>query len=223
MKSTCPLCGVRKAKRACPGVGHEICAVCCGTKRLTEIACPPDCPYLTAARAHPAAVVQRQQERDMAFVLPRISDLTQMQYRLFLFVQAMVLQHAKSAVPPILDSDVAEAAATVAKTIETARSGIIYEHQATGIPAQRLATELGKAVMDIARRAGAEASRVERDAALALRRIERLAREAAGEATDVDRPKGSWLALAERMMGPAAVADAPAEMPAKDEPRIIIP
>jgi hypothetical protein len=223
MKSICPLCGVRKAKRACPALGRDICAVCCGTKRLTEIACTPDCRYLSSARAHPAAVVQRQQERDMAFVLPRISDLSKMQYRLFLFVQAIVLQHAKSAVPPLLDSDVAEAAATVAKTIETARSGIIYEHQATALPAQRLATEVGQAVMDVARRAGADASRVERDAAMALRRIERLATDAATEVPDPDHPKASWLTLAERMMGPAAAAEAPAETPAKDEPRIIIP
>ncbi len=223
MKSTCPLCGVRKAKRACPALGRDICAVCCGTKRLTEIACTSDCRYLSSARAHPAAVVQRQQERDMAFVLPRISDLSKMQYRLFLFVQAILLQHAKNAVPALLDSDVAEAAATVAKTIETARSGIIYEHQATAIPAQRLATEVGQAVMDVARRAGAEASRVERDASVALRRIERLAREAAAEFPDADRPAEAWLALAERMMGPAGAADAPAEMPAKDEPRIILP
>ncbi len=99
MKTTCPLCSTRKAKRACPGVHREICAVCCGTKRLTEIACPPDCPYLATARVHPPAVVMRQQDRDMGFVLPRISDLTEMQYRLFLYVQALVLQHAKATIP----------------------------------------------------------------------------------------------------------------------------
>lgn len=222
MKSVCPLCGVRRAKRACPGVHRQICAVCCGTKRLTEIACPSDCPYLSTARAHPAAVVQRQQERDMAFVLPRVSDLSETQYRLFLFVQAIVLQHAGNAVPSLLDTDVVEAAATVAATIETARSGIIYEHQAASLPAQRLASEVGQAVMNIARRAGADASRIERDAAIALRRIERLAREAAVESPDADRPAASWLALAERMMGPPGAGDSAAP-PSKDEPRIIIP
>jgi hypothetical protein len=203
-------------------VSRQICAVCCGTKRLTEIACPSDCPYLSSARAHPAAVVQRQQERDMAFVLPRISDLSETQYRLFLLVQAIVLQHAENAVPALLDADVAEAVATVAATIETARSGIIYEHQARSMPAQRLAAEVGNAVMDIARRAGSDASRVERDAAVALRHIERVAREAAVESPDADRPGASWLALADRMMGPAGSAQS-ATGPSKDEPRIIIP
>ena len=47
----CPLCGKRNARRACPALGHLICAVCCGTKRLTEIACPSDCGYLATARS----------------------------------------------------------------------------------------------------------------------------------------------------------------------------
>src|SRR5437762_3565531 len=152
MRALCPLCGTRKAKRACPVINRDICPVCCGTKRLTEIACPPDCPYLTSARVHPAAVVQRQHERDMQFLLPRIGDLTETQYRLFLYVQALVLTYAKSAIPAPHDVDVAEAAATVAATLETARKGIIYEHQAASLPAQRLATEIGRAVADLAKR-----------------------------------------------------------------------
>lgn len=224
MKSICPLCSTRKARRACPGTNQVICAVCCGTKRLIEIACPPDCVYLATARSHPAAVIQRQQARDMEFVLPRISDLTEAQYRLFLFLQAAVLQHAKGALPPPHDADVADAAATVAATLETARKGIIYEHQAASIPAQRLATEIGRAITDLGKRAGSEAARLERDAAAALRRLERAAREAAAHVPDPSAPESSWLALATRMMGDAATARerSDAVTPA-EEPRIIVP
>jgi hypothetical protein len=227
MKSLCPLCGTRKARRACPGTNQVICAVCCGTKRLTEIACPPDCVYLASARTHPAAVIQRQQARDLEFVVPRISDLTEAQYRLFLFLQATVLQHAKGALPAPHDNDVAEAAATVAATLETARKGIIYEHRAASIPAQRLATEIGRAIADLAKRAGSETARLERDAATALRRLERAARETAAHVPDPSSPESSWLALATRMMGGAAAAagesgeereDAPA-----DQRRIVLP
>jgi hypothetical protein len=222
MKSVCPLCGTRKARRACPGTNQVICAVCCGTKRLIEIACPPDCVYLATARSHPAAVIQRQQTRDMEFVLPRISDLTDAQYRLFLFLQATVLQHAKGALPPPHDADVADAAATVAATLETARKGIIYEHQAASIPAQRLATEIGRAITDLRKRAGSEAARLERDAAAALRRLERAAREAAAHVPDPSSPESSWLALATRMMGDAATARSDVDAP-REEPRIIVP
>ena len=105
---TCPLCGARKAKRECPALGRVICAVCCGTKRLTEIPCPDSCSYLTAARTHPAATVQRRHERDLRFFLPLVADLTEPQSRLVLLFQAVLLRHAAQAIPAVLDPDVAE-------------------------------------------------------------------------------------------------------------------
>ena len=223
MKGTCPLCGDRKAKRACPAVRQEICAVCCGTKRLTEIACPPDCVYLTTARAHPPAIVQRQHQRDMHFLLPRISDLTEAQYRLLLFAQAIVQQHARGAMPALLDEDVAEAAATVAATLETASKGIIYEHQAASIPAQRLVVELRRALDDLRKRAGSEVSKVERDVAVALKRLERIAREARAEVPEEGAPERSWLALATRLLGSGAAGEASSDRSVEqDKPRIVI-
>jgi hypothetical protein len=220
MSALCPICATRKAKRACPGIGRDICSVCCGTKRLVEIACPPDCPYLASARAHPAAVVQRQQDRDMRFLLPRISDLSEPQYRLFLFLQGVVLQYAREADPTPLDIDVAEATATVAATLETAGKGIIYEHQAATIPAQRLAAEIRKVVAEVAQRNGADAARVERDAAKSLRRIEGAARAAQAEVPDATYPDMSWLAMSTRLMSSAAAAE-PVK-PEADKPRIVL-
>src|SRR5262245_52129795 len=83
---TCPLCGARRARRACPALGHEICAICCGTKRLTEIQCPSDCVYLAAAREHPAAVLVRQQQRDFGVVMQFARDLNDRQARLFVLI-----------------------------------------------------------------------------------------------------------------------------------------
>src|SRR5262249_45724774 len=40
------LCRSRKGKRACPALRQTICPVCCGRKRIVEIACPSDCVYL---------------------------------------------------------------------------------------------------------------------------------------------------------------------------------
>ena len=62
----CPVCNQRKARRECPALHQTICTVCCATKRMVEINCPPDCPHLAAAREHPAAAVKRQQERSLA-------------------------------------------------------------------------------------------------------------------------------------------------------------
>lgn len=159
-------------------MGQTICAVCCGTKRQAEIKCPPDCAYLSSARAHPAAPTQRRRERDFRFLLPLIQDLSEPQYRLLLAFQAIILEHAASALPAPHDTDVADAAGTLASTIETAGKGIIYEHQTASVPAQRIAAELRELLAEIGRNAPAAAR--ERDAATALRRIEQSARDAAG-------------------------------------------
>src|SRR5690349_21016564 len=76
---TCSLCGTRKARRSCPALGRMICPVCCGTKRLKEINCPPTCSYLGNAEAHPPAVVQRQRERDLPMLVQMIEGLSAQQ------------------------------------------------------------------------------------------------------------------------------------------------
>lgn len=216
MKGDCLLCGTRKAKRGCPALGRDICPVCCATKRHVEISCPPDCGYLSSSRAHPAAVVQRRQERDMRFLVPRIAELTETQYRLLMLAQALVVQHARSASPAPIDTDVAEGIASVAATLETAGKGIIYEHRATAIPAQRIADEISAAIRDLVTRAGADGARLERDAAKALRALERTARDAQKDLPDAARPEASWLVFAARIMEsaaslpPASAQDTPA-------------
>ena len=195
----CPLCRQRSPKRECPALGQTICAVCCATKRQVEISCPPDCPYLSSARAHPAAAVQRRRERDVRFVLPLVQDLADQQYRLLLAFQATILKHARAALPSPNDADVRDAAGTLASTLETARKGIIYEHQTASVPAQRIAGELRAFIAQLERDGPLKG--LERDAATVLRRIEQGAREAgAAFAEDGDR---AYLGLLGRMMADA--------------------
>jgi hypothetical protein len=192
----CALCG-KRGRRACPALGQSICAVCCGTKRQREIRCPADCGYLSAAREHPAAAVQRRHERDLRFFVPLVAELTEPQYRLLLFLQAVTLEHAAGALPALRDEDVADAAGAVASTLDTAGKGIIYEHQAASVPAQRLAGELGRAISELSGREGTPAS-IERDAAAALRRLQQGASTAGAALTGDDRPV--FLGLLRRLM-----------------------
>jgi hypothetical protein len=171
---SCPLCRSRKARRACPALNQTICPVCCGTKRLTEIQCPDDCPYLTSAREHPAAVVKRQQEHDVAILLPTLQGLTERQYQLFFLFQSLIARHTPEGFARLVDDDVAEAAAAVASTLETAARGVIYEHTAQSRVAQRLANEM-KTMLAEMRQQGATV--YDREAAIVLRAIEKGARE----------------------------------------------
>lgn len=173
---SCPLCRSRKPRRRCPALGQAICPVCCGTKRKVEIACPVDCPYLASADAHPPAAVRKQRQRDFEFAASLVHRLTDGAYALLLTLQDAVARYRPTTIPALQDPDVAEACGALASTLETSAKGIIYEHQAQSLPAQRVVGELRAVVAAAAaRRPGG----LERDATEALRRMERGAKTAA--------------------------------------------
>jgi len=170
----CPLCQKRKEKRSCPALGRSICAVCCATKRLVEIDCPSDCPHLAASREHPAAIVRKQQEADVAALLPSMSGLTERQHQLFFLFQSVIAKSRPEGLARLTDDDVAAAATACAATIETAAKGVLYEHSPDSLPAQKLAGEI-RALLAQLREHGATV--YDREAAIALRAIEKGARE----------------------------------------------
>lgn len=170
---TCPVCHQRKARRDCPALGQTICSVCCGSKRIVEIDCPPECVHLSTARAHPAAVVRRQHEADVAVLYPSVQPLTERQHQLFFLFHSAIARHQPEGFGRLVDADVAEAAAAVAATLETAAKGVIYEHSAPAATAQRLAVDLTALLHEI-RAQGATV--YDGEAALTLRAIEKGAR-----------------------------------------------
>jgi hypothetical protein len=170
----CPVCGKRKARRACPALGRDICAVCCGTKRQVEIRCPPDCGYLSVAREHPPAAVQRQREHDLALLMPVVHDLTRRQSQIFFLLMTSAARHVPDGLYKLADDDVAEAAASLATTLETADRGLIYEHRAATLPAAHLAAAFRKMLEEVRGEIG---KAFDRDSAAALRRMEIAARD----------------------------------------------
>jgi len=200
----CPLCNQRKAKRACPALGRPICAVCCGTKRLVEINCPSDCGYLSAARSHPPAVVQRQQELDRAMFLPLLQGFSERQARVFLMLAALVSKHQADTLQRLGDDDIAQAADALASTLETAGRGILYEHRPSSAAAARLMSELKAMVDEVVKNAG---SALERDAAIALRRIEDAAKTMSASAVKTTQTQSELQQLFARVLAPPPGAD----------------
>lgn len=169
---SCPLCRIRKAKRSCPGTGAQICTVCCGTKRLVEIRCPPTCIYLESAQRHPAAVVRRQQERDLALLMGALGPLSEPQLQLFFVIHTFIARFTHEGVP-VSDADVAEGAGALATSFEAASKGVVYEQTATAPAAEALRREIKGLLTKIGGEGG---SRFEREVAAVLRGIERGAR-----------------------------------------------
>lgn len=213
---TCPLCRQRKARRECPALQQKICTICCGSKRLTEIACLPDCVYLISAREHPAAVVRREQERDVATLLPTIRHLTERQYQLFFLFHSAIARHVPDGFARLLDVDVADASATLAATLETASRGVIYEHQAQSVPGRKLTTEL-KSLLDEIREQGGRV--FDHEVAVTLRAIEQGALDA-----EKREPGGrSYLDIMRRLLESKPVAERLAAEQAPQGSSIILP
>jgi hypothetical protein len=188
---------------------------------LTEIACPPTCGYLASAREHPPAVIRRQQERDVAALLPTIHHLTERQHQLFFLLHTVIARHRPEGFARLVDDDVAEAAAAFAATLETASRGVIYEHGAQSLVAQRLLGEM-KALLAQLREQGARV--FDSEAAIVLRAIEQGARETRQATADGD---SAYITLMSRLLqqrGPGPEGEAaPTAAPAERTSSLILP
>lgn len=212
----CPLCHQRTARRACPALGHQICAVCCGTKRLTEIRCPSDCGYLVSAREHPPAIVVRQQQQDVGWLMQVMRDFNERQSQIFATVCTSLRGYEAPALQPLLDVDVVAAASALAATFETASRGVIYEHRAQSVPAERLAAAMRSVLLDAGGNGG---SAFERDAAVVLRQL-----AATVEALNAALPgsRRGFLDLLDRTFGPPDKSVS-ADTPPPGGERLILP
>jgi len=216
----CPLCGIRRARRACPALGKQICTVCCGTKRQIEIKCPSDCVWLASAREHPPAVAVRRQQRDAAIVVPLVRDFSERQTELFLWITTFLVSYRPPELQTLIDDDVAGAMTALAATFETASRGVIYEHRPATLAAERLITALKPALTEAGRGRG---SAFERDAAVVFRRVEEAVREVRGQLGENRR---AFLDLLARVLKDHSTVEASREDEAAGQPaasRLIVP
>jgi hypothetical protein len=215
----CPLCGIRRTRRGCPALDKQICAVCCGTKRLVQIKCPSDCAWLVSAREHPSAAIVRQQRRDLGLLVQFLRDFSQRQSQLFFLITTFLVRYEPPELLAPIDDDVAEAMSALAATFETASRGLIYDHRPVSVLAERLTTALKPVLAEAGQGAG---SSFERDAAVVLRRLE----EAVRDVRALDQAnRQAFLDLLRRVMtkAPDAGAGTAPAADAQDRTRLIVP
>jgi hypothetical protein len=149
-----------------------------------EIHCPSDCPYLATAREHPPAVLVRQQQHDVELAVQMIRDFNERQSQIFFLVTAFIVKYQPPELHSLTDLDLAEAAAALAATFETATRGVIYEHHAASGAAARLAAALKTVLAEAGQHGGTP---FQRDTAVVLRRLEEAARR--GDDAGRDNPR----------------------------------
>jgi hypothetical protein len=181
-----------------------------------QIQCPPDCVYLATARDHPPAAAVRRQQEDLSWLVHFMRDLNERQSQLFFLVNTFLFQYQPPELQPLVDDDVAEAAAAQAATFETSARGVIYEHRPASLPAERLMNALKPVLAQAGGRGG---TAFERDAAVVLRRVEEAARQLR---SGHESNRRAFLDLLGRVLRKKDDgAEPPAEKP--DAPRLILP
>ena len=141
----CGLCDLKRAKRHCPAKNALICPQCCGEKRVLEIDCPENCPYLIAGR-----------KRDVADYARRIGTLDAMDHdrnsRVFRDHQDAIahleymIAHERMSSRDLRDRDVAQAVDILLDTYRTEDNGVLYEKASEDLRVEPLRRELRKAI-----------------------------------------------------------------------------
>jgi hypothetical protein len=136
----CKICETRRPRRLCPGVGGEICSVCCGAERENTVSCPLDCEYLQEARGR-----EKPREIDPESIPNRdirITDSFLHEQTALLGALMRGLATAALGLPGAVDFDVREALDSLVRTYRTLQSGLYYESK----PANPLAARIHELV-----------------------------------------------------------------------------
>jgi len=143
----CKICNTRKPRRYCPGVGGDICSICCGSEREVTVNCPLDCVYLVEARQHekpapPAAGPLPNQDVKLSEEFLRDHE------PLLIFLGAKLLE-ASLETAGAVDSDVQEALESLIRTYRTLESGLYYETRPNNLLAAAIHQKIQEAVQEL--------------------------------------------------------------------------
>ena len=123
----CKICGKRRAKRACPAVGGDICPICCGEQREVSLSCPLDCEYLLEAHEHEKALPVAEEEISNLDI--QVDERFVAEHEELLLFCIYSLLQAALRTPGAVDTDVLAALDALIQTQRTLQSGLVYETQ----------------------------------------------------------------------------------------------
>ena len=164
MTIQCKICNQRRAKRHCPGVNGEICAICCAEGREVTVECPRECPHLHEARLHEAKVVLTADQVPNKDIQASEDFVRQQEHLVLMLGNSLTraMENGKA-----VDSDAREALEAMIQTYRTLQSGLIYEATIANPYAADLFDALKSSIEELRQRVAEEsASHSVRDADL---------------------------------------------------------
>jgi hypothetical protein len=158
----CKICETRKPRRHCPGVGADICSICCGNEREVTVNCPLDCEYLMEARLHeklPAVNPEQVPNQDI-----RVSEEFLREHEPLIIFLGSKLLEASLDTAGAVDSDVREALESLIRTYRTLQSGLYYESLPPNLVAAAIHQNLQDAIQELRKELSEKGSTAIRDA-----------------------------------------------------------
>jgi len=199
----CKICGKRRARRFCPAVNGDICAICCGTEREVSLSCPLSCEYLQEAHRHEKPLHVEEDQLSYPDVIVS-EDLVRTHEELLLFCIYALVQAALRTSGAI-DTDVMEALEALIQTHRTAESGLVYESRPENMVALGVQRSFMASLTDF------EKLRAEREALSPVRNSDVLAilvfLHRIGQQNRNGRPRGRMFLDLLRQMTPEVSVD----------------
>ena len=146
----CPRCNKRPAKRQCPALRTKICAVCCASERMFELACPDSCDYLRSARAE-----SRDREVELRLKEAKAGGSLDVGMNHRSMAAAYIADRSiveafrgtgESPIRDLQDSEALSALDNAIRNLETEESGLIYEHKEAALRVTELSRRIRQAL-----------------------------------------------------------------------------
>jgi hypothetical protein len=151
----CILCNQRKSKRFCPAKDHQICAQCCGEKRVLEIECPESCDYLKAGREREAEDYKKRLNGMNWTALEKNRKILMEHQEIVAHLEYALSQERRRS-HRLTDKEVKQALDILLENYRTEDKGVLYEKKSDDLQVESLRRQLREIVESYRNPEGAE-------------------------------------------------------------------
>jgi hypothetical protein len=144
--AVCKICKKRPGKRFCPALDFKICSICCATGRMIEIACKESCLFLHTAREQSAdrrGDMLAKSEKARSKIPGGPTDYW---FPILSTTHVAIVEMQRTKFKDLDDSEILAALVNARQNLETADTGLVYEHRSTSPRVQAVSEQIREAL-----------------------------------------------------------------------------